>query len=846
MSDQLKFHLVHFMEDSSVGDIFRKSVAPPVEEEEGATPPKEKEGGAPSEEKEGGAPHEEEEVGAPPEEEHRARKRKVEKQEEGRGGKAGRFQQTGSFQLSGTPLQVESLNIKITEKYALIKKEKATVLQLKKIGRKFREQKESEEKKVKALEKEKIRWRSWQEKMEEELAKKLTEGASGAVSPTQGDDRTQRLLEERVATLEERVATLEERVATLETETERLEAENTELKETGAVKEEKVKQVLKNARIKIQKSEDEKKNLEGEKKSLEAKLEQVSIIDIEMEQISGAGASEEQDLRHKINMSQLKFIKEDKERLVGELVRSKQERQRLEEQAKLEDLRLRAIMSQVKSTNEDNETLEGELARSYQTTEQLKAENSNLKENGAMKEEMVKQQVAELQEEVNVLRNARNKIQISEDVKKELEAETKQLKAENTELEEERAQCIIHKSEEMDKNMKLMKEMQEAVASAEGASGAMKKDSENAEELTKVIKELETATQTSTAKAAEVESLNIKIKEKDAFIVKEKATILQLKKIGRKFREQKESEEMKVKALEKENKKMDEELTKKATEGASGEVIQKSEGMDKNMKLVKELQEAVECRVCLVVPREGPVPCCPSGHITCSPCLGRLRAKGNMDCPNCRLPMGEGKSALAKIVIENMEHKCSFQGCDERVPFKAFEGHQVTCKYRKVICPGSNENCREIMPFCKVEEHADACQMISIDKQIEKGRPFNLPESMVQSLDPMSCKSVMFKADAGAVFFLRTKRSNKVFTLEVVMLGTQEECENYTVAVSIKKPDTKKTVFQAHFTPRSIINTNVTSNFCLTFDQESLSHVWRLNKENMNMVFLVSAEIQTL
>merc|ERR1719319_91957 len=136
--------------------------------------------------------------------------------------------------------------------------------------------------------------------------------------------------------------------------------------------------------------------------------------------------------------------------------------------------------------------------------------------------------------------------------------------------------------------------------------------------------------------------------------------------------------------------------------------------------------------------------------------------------------------------------------------------------------------------------------MISIDKKIEKGRTFQIPETMVQSLAPMSWKSVMLKADTGAVFFLRTKRSNKVFTLEVVMLGTQEECENYTVVVSIKNPDTKKTVFQAHFTPRPIINTNVTSNFCLTFEQESLYNVWRLNKENMNREFLVSAEIQTL
>ena len=76
--------------------------------------------------------------------------------------------------------------------------------------------------------------------------------------------------------------------------------------------------------------------------------------------------------------------------------------------------------------------------------------------------------------------------------------------------------------------------------------------------------------------------------------------------------------------------------------------------MEKTTKLVAELQGAVECPVCLVVPREGPVPCCPSGHIICSPCLERLRREGRGGCPTCRVPMGEGKSLLAKVVIEHM------------------------------------------------------------------------------------------------------------------------------------------------------------------------------------------------
>merc|ERR1719431_1689786 len=78
--------------------------------------------------------------------------------------------------------------------------------------------------------------------------------------------------------------------------------------------------VLKTARAKIQKSEDEKKKLELE-------LQQIG-------QASAAGSSEEQDLRLKAIMSQLKSTKDDKEKLENDLFAAQQEKERLEEQVK--------------------------------------------------------------------------------------------------------------------------------------------------------------------------------------------------------------------------------------------------------------------------------------------------------------------------------------------------------------------------------------------------------------------------------------------------------------------------------------------------------------------------------
>ena len=43
-----------------------------------------------------------------------------------------------------------------------------------------------------------------------------------------------------------------------------------------------------------------------------------------------------------------------------------------------------------------------------------------------------------------------------------------------------------------------------------------------------------------------------------------------------------------------------------------------------------EFRKLVECPVCLMTPREGPVPCCPQGHLVCVCCLNKLKGEGRV------------------------------------------------------------------------------------------------------------------------------------------------------------------------------------------------------------------------
>ena len=97
------------------------------------------------------------------------------------------------------------------------------------------------------------------------------------------------------------------------------------------------------------------------------------------------------------------------------------------------------------------------------------------------------------------------------------------------------------------------------------------------------------------------------------------------------------------------------------------ENMQKEELLETHKKLLKALKEAIICPVCLLVPKTDSVPSCPNGHVTCSTCLHLMRSEGRTDCPTCRVDMGDGKSILAQVIVEHVDHECGLDGCFEQV-----------------------------------------------------------------------------------------------------------------------------------------------------------------------------------
>ena len=228
--------------------------------------------------------------------------------------------------------------------------------------------------------------------------------------------------------------------------------------------------------------------------------------------------------------------------------------------------------------------------------------------------------------------------------------------------------------------------------------------------------------------------------------------------------------------------------------------------------MMREVRAKMECPVCLTIPRDGPPPCCPRGHIVCTGCFEKIR-EGQGVCPTCREPMGDGKNLLAKVIIENIRHQCDLTGCKEMVLFKNYDEHQKNCQYRLVMCPGINTICSALLPFCEVQPHIENCLNDVGGNYREGGRVFELEKINLERKRAISWPTEMFKVK-DELFFLRMATFNQGENLiaEMVMHADQAKCNKYNVTISILD-QRKKTAYLARFHPRPIGPSNDVDDF---------------------------------
>ena len=91
-----------------------------------------------------------------------------------------------------------------------------------------------------------------------------------------------------------------------------------------------------------------------------------------------------------------------------------------------------------------------------------------------------------------------------------------------------------------------------------------------------------------------------------------------------------------------------------------------------------------------------------------------------------------------------------------------------------------------------------------------------------------STKVIQFE---GRFFFVRSEKKDENYTVDVVMKGSQEDCENFIVKASLLNVETLysesgKSVIKSLFHPRPLTDQNEAI-FCLSVPERGVSKAWK-------------------
>eukprot|EP00092_Neocalanus_flemingeri_P035307 GFUD01038416.1.p1 GENE.GFUD01038416.1~~GFUD01038416.1.p1 ORF type:complete len:438 (+),score=134.65 GFUD01038416.1:55-1368(+) len=198
--------------------------------------------------------------------------------------------------------------------------------------------------------------------------------------------------------------------------------------------------------------------------------------------------------------------------------------------------------------------------------------------------------------------------------------------------------------------------------------------------------------------------------------------------------------------------------------------------------LTSKLRDRVECPVCLQIPTSGPVHVCPNGHLVCSTCR-------RVNCGICSTRIS-GKSLLAVTVIENIEHKCQHEGCEELLPLEKYKQHLKLCPHRVVRCPAPQAFCGKDMALSRVYDHIlRECEgSCNSDESCEvkfDGFPQRL---IIHGSSTVLSRGVALSLH-GIHFYLSHEIVHPFNVFNIQLLDSAVKCEDYEVNIAVHRPE---------------------------------------------------------
>ena len=208
---------------------------------------------------------------------------------------------------------------------------------------------------------------------------------------------------------------------------------------------------------------------------------------------------------------------------------------------------------------------------------------------------------------------------------------------------------------------------------------------------------------------------------------------------------------------------------------------------------VDEIQEGLECAICLDVPKSHPIYQCDNGHIFCSSCHYRV-----IECPMCGVTVGCTRNLTAEKIVARYPQCCEYSkyGCTVRLIQVDRECHQLACQYKPVACPVIA--CNDLLSLEGVVKHMDTCHQGSIFKCIRPGTfthtftatyPTAHKGRRASTAQPLAVEVPGRFVIDGHCFFGMCWNANGNVLAWVYMAGTPDEGKKYAFKAKIKNKE---------------------------------------------------------
>ena len=199
----------------------------------------------------------------------------------------------------------------------------------------------------------------------------------------------------------------------------------------------------------------------------------------------------------------------------------------------------------------------------------------------------------------------------------------------------------------------------------------------------------------------------------------------------------------------------------------------------KGIQSSEELREDLECPVCFVIPKSGPIYQCEAGHIHCKSCHPQLH-----ECPVCRGPIGNMRSLMTEKIIAKLPTKCSFAeyGCleDEKLPEEMLL-HETCCNFRltKCLCTPCNED----VPVSDIVDH---CQLKHNCIVSKKANDLGLINFTIANIHPIISQPTFVRSQKNAFALHIRDHDEGYISIYVFIIGSQQDIDNEEYQCKIK------------------------------------------------------------